>query len=380
MKSQYNDEESVFHNHRLLLLHRPKGMPQTQDFGWDTQVISQLPPQPLGIIVQTLYISIAPAMRGWMSAAPSYLPPVKLGCVMRASTIGRIVASNQPSKFPVGSIVRCEDGGVQTYSVIPKEMTKFVSLLDVSVLSSSQNNNNLISLSSFLGVLGTTGLTAYFGLLRVGKPNAGDTVLVSGAAGATGSVVCQIAKQILGCKVIGTAGSPEKCKWLEEHGIVDVAINYKLTANSVKGYSKAIRDACSGGVNVVFDNVGGTFLEAALGNLARGARIVLCGAISQYNADSSTTTVTGPRNYMNLLVRRASMTGFVVFDYRKEYSLAIRDLSCWIQNGQLQHKEDITEGIINFYPALMSLFQGTNQGKVLIRIKEELSMPRRSKF
>mmetsp|Transcript_24891 Transcript_24891/g.37604 ORF Transcript_24891/g.37604 Transcript_24891/m.37604 type:complete len:369 (+) Transcript_24891:169-1275(+) len=362
-----------FCNKRLLLIHRPKGMPRPEDFRLDVKPLSKTPPIG-GVIFQTLYVSIDPAMRGWMSAAASYLPPVKLGYVMRASSIGRILVSDSPTKFPVGSIVCCEDGGVQTYVAVRSKNLRFLSILDVSVLTSN------LPVSSFLGVLGTTGLTAYFGLLRIGMPQSGDTVLVSGAAGATGSVVCQIAK-IKGCKVIGTAGSEDKCRWLQENGIVDVAIDYKT--KSGKLLSRAIRKACPDGANVVFDNVGGEFLEAALGNIARGARIVLCGAISQYNIDGSSGSLKGPRNYMNLLVKRASMKGFVVFDYRKEYNVAIRNLSQWIENGELKHKEDRVDGIDNFYLALMSLFTGKNKGKMVLRMKEDATNTQillRSKF
>ena len=195
-------------------------------------------------------------------------------------------------------------------------------------------------------------------------------ILISGAAGATGSIVAQIAKHVVGCrKVIGTAGTDAKCKWLEDNHIVDIAINYKKH-KTTKSLSYAIRNASKkeGGIDIVFDNVGSTFLEAALSNLSSNARIVLCGAISQYNNNGSIIP-SGPRNYMNLLVNRATMTGFVVFDYQKEYPNAIQNLIRWIQNGKIKHfKEDVHFGIENFYPALVSLFHGTNQGKVVLQI------------
>jgi len=301
-----------------------------------------------------MHVSIDPAMRGWMSTAKSYLPPVKLGDVMRATAIGRVVATDT-SKCPVGALVRCE-GGVQSFASISAKEVKYVMTLPDGIR---------LPPSTFLGVLGTTGLTAYFGLLRVGLPQAGETVLISGAAGATGSCAAQIAR-IKGCRVVGTAGSDDKCKWLVDSSICDVAINYKKEVS----LSKAIRQACPQGASVVYDNVGGPFLEAALSNLARGARVVLCGAISQYNAENVPTggKVTGPRNYMNLLVQRASMKGFVVFDYQKEYASAIQEIATWIVDGKMNFAEHTVDGIENFHPALMSLFNGTNKGKVVLRV------------
>ena len=376
-------------NKRILLVRRPEGLPQPNDFRLiednddDNNKDNDIDNEDNVLLLKTLFVSIDPAMRGWISTAKSYLPPVKLGSIMRASTISKVIRSKL-SKFPVGSIVRTEIVGVQSYSIIRKDQLRFITRLDddnnnrLQKLPPSNNNNNnnnstnLSSYASYLGVLGTTGLTAYFGLFKKGNPKPQDVILISGAAGATGSIVAQIAKHVVGCrKVIGTAGTDAKCKWLEDNHIVDIAINYKKH-KTTKSLSYAIRNASKkeGGIDIVFDNVGSTFLEAALSNLSSngGARIVLCGAISQYNNNGSIIP-SGPRNYMNLLVNRATMTGFVVFDYQKEYPNAIQNLIRWIQNGKIKHfKEDVHFGIENFYPALVSLFHGTNQGKVVLQI------------
>eukprot|EP00591_Stephanopyxis_turris_P011283 CAMPEP_0195529802 /NCGR_PEP_ID=MMETSP0794_2-20130614/32450_1 /TAXON_ID=515487 /ORGANISM="Stephanopyxis turris, Strain CCMP 815" /LENGTH=308 /DNA_ID=CAMNT_0040661161 /DNA_START=232 /DNA_END=1158 /DNA_ORIENTATION=+ len=302
-------------------------------------------------------------MRGWMSAARSYLPPVKLGTPMRASCIGRIIASDSPERFPESTMVLADEGCVQCYARIEAANLRFVHALRLDSIPVTVRS------SAFLSVLGITGLTAYFGFLRKGMPQAGDTVLVSGAAGATGSVVSQIAR-LKGCRVIGTAGTDAKCRWLEESQIVDVAINYKTASSSNGSLARAIRNACptKRGVDIVFDNVGGEFLDAALSNLNRGARVVLCGAISQYNSDEG---VQGPRNYMSLLVNRATMSGFVVFDYKSEYRTAIAELSGWVASGQVKFSEDIVHGVENFLAALTSLFDGSNKGKVILKASSE---------
>ncbi|OEU19704.1 NAD(P)-binding protein [Fragilariopsis cylindrus CCMP1102] len=357
-------------NKRIVLVRRPEGLPQPNDFRLietndddnnndDDDDDDDNKDNDYVLLLKTLFVSIDPAMRGWISTAKSYLPPVKLGSIMRASTISKVIRSRS-MKFPVGAIVRTEIVGNNNNN---------------NNNNNTNTNTNLSSYASYLGVLGTTGLTAYFGLFNKGNPKPQDIILISGAAGATGSIVAQIAKHVVGCrKVIGTAGTDAKCKWLEENYIVDIAINYKKH-KTTKSLSYAIRNASKkeGGIDIVFDNVGSTFLEAALSNLSSngGARIVLCGAISQYNNNGSIVP-SGPRNYMNLLVSRATMTGFVVFDYQKEYPNAIQNLIRWIQNGKIKHfKEDVHFGIENFYPALVSLFHGTNQGKVVLQVSNE---------
>lgn len=359
-------------NKRVLLVRRPVGKPVVEDFQWDEEILKD-DNDDWFLILENLYVSIDPAMRGWMdSSTKSYLPPVPLGGVMRASTIARVIRSRDEKTFPIQSLVLADDGGVQTHCVIHKNnklMKKMVHILPSKLA---------VPPSAFLSSVGITGLTAYFGMMKKGQPRSGETVLVSGAAGATGSIAAQIAK-IHGCTVIGTAGSDEKCRFLLENNICDHAINYK-TCGSL---SKEIRKASGKkGVDIVFDNVGGHFLEAALSNLHKGARIVLCGAISQYNNAnlSDPLASTGPRNYMNLLVKRASMSGFVVFDYRHEYASAIQDLATWIQNKQIVYKEHFFDGVEKFYPAFSSLFNGTNNGKVMLKLTSSNYTPIPSKL
>ncbi len=348
-------------NKRMLLIRRPVGKPAVEDFRWDEEILSH-DNDDWFLILENMYVSIDPAMRGWMdSNTKSYLPPVPLGSVMRASTISRVIQSQDKKTFPLNSLVLVDDGGVQSYCVISKNnklAKKMVHLLPTKLA---------IPPSAYLSVLGITGLTAYFGMMRKGQPRSGDTVLVSGAAGATGSIAAQIAK-IHGCTVIGTAGSDTKCQFLLNNKICDHVINYK----TCKSLSREIRKACSSGkgVDIVFDNVGGQFLEAALSNLNKGARIVLCGAISQYNNANMSNPIasSGPRNYMNLLVKRATMSGFVVFDCRHEYASAIKDLATWIQNKQMVYKEHFFDGVGNFFPAFSSLFNGSNNGKVILNL------------
>jgi NADPH-dependent curcumin reductase CurA len=214
----------------------------------------------------------------------------------------------------------------------------------------------------FLGPLGMTGLTAYFGLLDVGKPQPGETIVVSAAAGAVGSVVGQIGK-ILGCRVVGIAGGPDQCRWITEELGFDAAIDYKN-----EDVGKRLKETCPEGIDVYFDNVGGAILDAALARLRRGARVVVCGAISQYNA---TEPVPGPANYLSLLVNRARMEGFVIFDYRKRYPEALAQLGAWLAAGKIRSRDEIVDGLENAPAALTRLFDGTKRGKLIVRIGRE---------
>jgi NADPH-dependent curcumin reductase CurA len=285
-------------------------------------------------------------MRGWMNEGRSYIPPVQIGEVMRAGGVGKVLASKHP-RFVAGDIAY-GTLGIQEYATLNgTALTK----LDTSE----------IPLPVYLGALGMPGMTAYFGLLDVGKAKSGDTVVVSGAAGAVGTVVGQIAK-IKGCRVVGIAGGKAKCDYLVQELGFDAAIDYK--SEDVK---RTLRQHCPKGVDVYFDNVGGDILDAVLTQLARHARIVICGAISQYN---STTGVKGPSNYMTLLVNRASMTGMVVFDYEDRYPQAMQEMAAWIAAGKLKTREDIVSGIEKFPDTLLKLFKGENFGKLVLKVAE----------
>jgi len=324
------------------LASRPEGLPTKDNWSFGEEEVS-----PLGedeVLLEVNYISLDPAMRGWMNQSRSYVPPVKVGAVMRAGTLSKVLESNS-SDIAVGDYVT----GLQGVQTIAKAKSK-----DLVKIDPSKGN-----LATFLGALGMPGMTAYFGLLDIGKPEEGDTVLISGAAGAVGSVVGQIAK-IKGCTVIGIAGGPEKCEYLTSELGYDAAIDYKKD-----NVPKVIRKHCRKGVNVYFDNVGGDILEAALFNIARNGRIVICGAISQYNS----AEVKGPRNYLSLLVNRASMEGMVVFDYADRYSEAVTDISKWIDDGSLKAREHIEEGIENFPETFLKLFSGGNFGKLLLKLE-----------
>lgn len=296
-------------------------------------------------VVRVDYLSIDPAMRTWMNAGRSYVPPVQIGAVMRALGVGQVVESRHPG-FTVGDDV---SGifGVQRYAL--SDGTE-VNTIDTA----------LAPAPVYLSALGISGLTAYFGLLDVGKPEPGQTVLVSGAAGSVGSIVGQIAK-IKGCRAVGVAGGGDKCRWLVDEAGFDAAIDYKTA--DVRAELKA---HAPDGVDVYFDNVGGTTLEAALNRLARGARVVLCGAVSQYN-----DTARGPSNYMQLLVARASMTGFVIFDYAQRYPEGVAQLAKWIKSGELRSHEQIEHGGVGDFPdALAKLFRGENTGKLILALGE----------
>jgi NADPH-dependent curcumin reductase len=328
-------------NRQFTLAARPVGLPKSTDFAFEEQALRV--PADGEVVVQVQYISLDPAMRGWMNDVKSYVPPIGIGEVFRAGAVGRVIDSKHP-KLAVGDHVSGALG-VQAYAVVPGNHLTAV-------------DPKLAPLPVMLSTLGMPGLTAYFGLLEVGKPVAGNTVVVSGAAGAVGSVVGQIAK-IKGCRVVGIAGGADKCKYLTEIGF-DAAIDYK--AQDVRA---ALREACPDGIDVFFDNVGGEILDAALTRIIRGARIVICGAISQYN---NTTPMKGPSNYMSLLVNRASMTGMVVFDYAARYGEGVREMAQWMAAGKLTSREHIIKGLQQFPSALLKLFSGENNGKLIIEV------------
>jgi NADPH-dependent curcumin reductase len=332
-------------NHQFRLAARPVGLPQRTDWSYTEELVGE--PAVDTFVVKILYISLDPAMRGWMNAGRSYIPPVGIGEVMRALAIGRVTASKHPS-FAVGDTVS-GPFGVQEYAVSDG---KYVTKLDLGAAP----------LPIHLSVLGMTGRTAYFGLLEVGQPKPGETVVVSAAAGGVGSLVGQIAR-INGCRAVGIAGGAEKCRYLVDELGFDAAIDYK--SQDVRA---ALKEHCPNGIDVYFDNVGGDILEAALSRLARGARVVLCGAISQYNA---TGPQHGPSNYMALLVNRASMKGFLVGDYAACNDEATRALAAWLADGKLRSREDIVEGLETFPNTLIRLFKGENIGKLILKVADE---------
>lgn len=330
-------------NHQVRLAARPSGLPKASDWNITEEPVPT--PGAGEFVVGISYLSLDPAMRGWMNAGASYIDPVEIGAVMRAGAVGRVIASENPD-FAVDEHVY-GNFGVQEYA-----LSNGVGVIKV--------DPSLASLPTYLGTLGMTGMTAYFGLFDVGKLGEGDTVVVSGAAGAVGSVAGQLAK-IKGAHVIGIAGGAEKCRWIVEELGFDAAIDYK--AQDVR---QALREMAPKGVDVYFDNVGGEILDAVLTRLARGARIVICGAVSQYNSSEG---MRGPANYMALLVARASMTGMVVFDYAARYGQAAAEIAGWMREGRLISREDVVEGGVGAFPdTLLKLFNGENIGKLVLHV------------
>ena len=328
-------------NKVLRLKKRPIGFPDEDTWELSEEILPSL--NEGEILIENNYISLDPAMRGWMNETRSYIEPVKIGDVMRAGSIGKVIESNNP-KFSEGDVVS-GGSGVQQYSI--NDGMGFFKIYP-----------GKLDLPVFIGTLGMPGMTAYFGILEVGKIKEGETVLVSAAAGAVGSIVGQIAK-IKGCKVVGIAGGKEKCDYVVNELGFDGCIDYKN--ESVKS---GIKKECPNGIDVYFDNVGGDILDSALIFINKYARIVVCGAISQYNK----TSAKGPDNYLSLLFNRGTMTGMVVFDYVKKYPIAVEEMSNWILEGKLKSKEDIYDGIENFYEIFKKLFNGDKKGKLILKV------------
>ena len=329
-------------NRQLRLISRPVGLPVASNWGLTAEPVPV--PGDGELVIEVRYISVDPAMRGWMTDRRSYIPPVALGEVMRALAVGRVVSSNNQA-HPEGSWVT---GllGVQEYAIS-----------DGTDLLRVDPERGPVSL--YIGALGVPGMTAFFGMRDIGRAKTGETVVVSGAAGAVGSIAVQIAR-IEGCRVVGIAGGAEKCAWLEQELRVNAAIDYKRD-----DLAQRLREATPDRVDVFFDNVGGEILDLVLARLAVRARIVLCGGISQYNA----TAPWGPVNYLSLLTNRASMTGLIVFDYQAQYTEAIYQLAAWIDDGRLIVREQIVEGGIDRFPeTLQALFAGANTGKLLLAL------------
>lgn len=340
----------AYSNTQVKLASRPTGVPTPENFTIETADVPAL--QAGQVLVKTSFISLDPAMRGWMNAGKSYIRPIGIGEVFRAGTAGQVVESQNPA-FAVGDYVT-GGLGVQQYALVgpgaadPTSPAEYLLKVDTQIAP----------LEAYLATLGMPGMTAYFGLLNTGQPRAGETVVVSGAAGAVGSVVGQIAK-LKGCRVVGLAGDQEKVDYCVNVLGFDACINYKT-----ENVRTALRAACPQGIDVYFDNVGGEILDMVLEQIRLKARIVICGAISQYN---NTTPVKGPSNYLSLLVNRARMEGIVVFDNAAHYGTAAREMAGWMREGQLvSPKVQVEHGVENFLPALLKLFSGQNFGKLVL--------------
>ncbi len=332
-------------NKQIIFKNRPQGIPDKNTWQFEENPIEEL--QVGEILIQQHYISLDPAMRGWMNDTKSYIPPIAIDSVMRAGSIGKVIKNNNNPNFEVGDCVSGW-GGVQQY--IASDGTGCFKV-----------DEKIASMPTFLGALGMPGMTAYFGILEVANIKEGDIVLVSGAAGAVGSIVGQIAK-IKGCRVIGIAGGKEKCNYVINELGFDEAIDYKS-----ENIYTALKRKCPKGIDVYFDNVGGIILDAALSKLRMHATVVICGAISQYNNKKK---VNGPSNYLSLLVTRSVMKGMVVMDFTKGFGKASKEMATWIEEGKIKYREDIYEGIENFQETYNRLFSGEKKGKLVLKVIE----------
>lgn len=330
-------------NRQFLLAARPEGMVKVSDFEYRELPVPEIGPGQA--LIKTEYLSLDPSMRGQMENRADYVAPLELGDVMRAGGVGRVAASENPD-LPVGALVN-GTLGMQTH-VVSDGSNPPLRAFDGDV-----------DPTMALGILGGTGMTAYFGLLDIGQPKAGDVVVISGAAGATGSVAGQIAK-LKGCTVFGMAGSASKCRWLTDDLGFDGAINYKT-----QDVGAELDRLCPKGIDIYFDNVGGEILDLCLARIATNARVVICGGISRYNA---TGPIPGPKNYFNLVFRRARMEGFIVLDYAPRFPEATAEMRQWIDAGKLQQQVTVIEGFEKLPEALIGLFEGVNTGKLMVKV------------
>ncbi|MEE3054996.1 MAG: NADP-dependent oxidoreductase [Planctomycetota bacterium] len=332
-------------NRQWRLAARPSGLPKESDFSWHEEPVAE--PGDGELLVRNLYLSLDPANRGWMTGRKTYIDPVGIGDVMFGSTIA-VVESSRHQDFQPGEIVSGFLGWQDYALASPRALVKLPPELPVP-------------LEDYFAVFGHVGMTAYFGLLDVGRPAEGETLVVSAAAGAVGSLVGQLGK-LHGCRVVGIAGSDEKCSWLTAELGFDAAVNYRR-----EPVAEALAASCPEGIDVYFDNVGGEILEAALSGINDRARIVVCGMISQYNAIEPPP---GPRNLGNLLIHRARMEGFIVLDYFLRASEAIEALGAWVSEGRLRYRVHVVEGLEEAPAALNYLFDGRNKGKLVIKLAE----------
>ncbi len=333
-------------NRQWRLASRPQGLIKASDFQWHEETIPV--PGEGELLVRIIYLSLDPAIRGWVRDVKSYMPPVGIGEIMRGITIGVVAQSNHP-KFDVGDLVQGMQGW-QAYA-----------LSDGTGLTRLPREG-VSDITAYLGLFSLVGPTAYFGLLDVGKPQSGETLVVSAAAGAVGSIVGQIGK-LKGCRVVGVAGSEEKCRWITETLGFDAAINYKT-----ESVSERLKFFCPKGIDIYFDNVGGSTLDSVLTLINVNARIVVCGLISQYNAEEP---VPGPYQFRNILTQRARVEGFVVLDYMDRVLEAINDLGKWYAQGKIQYRVHVVEGLEKAPQAMNMLFNGTNKGKLIVKVSEE---------
>jgi hypothetical protein len=332
-------------NKQITLAVRPVGFPKESDFRLVEAPVTT--PGPGQFLVQSLYLSVDPYMRGRMNAAKSYAPPVELGGVMVGGVVGQVVESHHP-RFAAGEIVEGYFGW-QQYALSDGVGARKV-------------DPSLAPISTALGVLGMPGLTAYFGLLEIGKPQPGETVVVSGAAGAVGSLVGQIAK-IQGCHVVGIAGTDAKARYVVEELGFDSAFNYK----SARNYRAKLKTLCPQGVDVYFDNVGGAITDAVIPLLNVRARLVICGQISQYNLERPEM---GPRWLWALIVKQARAEGFLVFQFADRFEEGIRQMAQWLKEGKLKYRENIIEGLENAPRAFIGMLKGENIGKQLVKVAD----------
>ena len=337
-------------NHQIRLASRPVGMTTRDNWQFTTEAVGE--PEEGGVLVKTLSLSLDPAMRGWMNEGKSYIAPVEIGEVMRAGGIGKVVASKHAG-FAPGDLVT-GGLGVQEY----RQFTP----MEIKRQGISKIDLRMGSITQWLNVLGMPGMTGYFGLMDVGQPKEGDVVVVSGASGAVGQTVGQLAK-IKGCRVVGIAGGQAKCDFVVNEMGFDACIDYKN--GDVR---EGLKTHCPDGVDIYFDNVGGEILDHVLARLRRKARIIICGAISQYNA---TSAVQGPKNYLSLLVNRARMEGIVVFDYAERYPIAIAEMATYLKDGRMKSREDVVVGLDTFPESLVKLLTGENFGKLVLQVAAE---------